>query len=166
MTGMARAMGTSLMGAQELISKNKNFWLTVSWTYILRPIQPLSAMLHQHSALISWRASCASTIKYYDKTVVLWHNRTARCCDRTRTLACHVQDFVLSHVVGNLRLFVLLRFRQEDFSENLVETSLSPWLLESDLYAQFRIQGSSLGQLHPQTYPFWYKCANFLCLPN
>jgi len=33
---------------------------------------------------------CASITKYCDKTVVLWHNRTIRYCDRARTLAHRV----------------------------------------------------------------------------
>jgi len=41
-------------------------------------------------------------------------------------------SFTLQEKLG---LYVLLRFRQEDFSENLVETSLSPWVLESDFCA-------------------------------
>jgi len=47
-------------------------------------------MLRPYSTLILCTASCASTIKYYDKTVVLWHNRSVRHCDRTRTLACYI----------------------------------------------------------------------------
>jgi len=31
---------------------------------------------------------------------------------------------------------VLLHFRQEDISQNLAETSLSPWLWESDCYTK------------------------------
>jgi len=48
----------------------------------LRPIHPLTAVLHQYSALILCRASCAGSIKHYDKTV--------RRCDRTRTLVCRL----------------------------------------------------------------------------
>jgi len=33
----------------------------------------------------------ASATKHYDKIAVLWHNTRVRHCNRTRTLACHVQ---------------------------------------------------------------------------
>jgi len=43
MAGMARAMGATLMGAQKL-----KYWITVSWTSILRPMHSYTAKLHQH----------------------------------------------------------------------------------------------------------------------
>jgi len=50
--GMARAMGYTLTGTQKSLGLNLDLLLTVSSTSILRPIQPLSAKLRQHSALI------------------------------------------------------------------------------------------------------------------
>ena len=52
MTGMARPMDATVMGAQKLLGKNKNLFLIVSSTSsILGLIQQLLAKLHQHSAL-------------------------------------------------------------------------------------------------------------------
>jgi len=45
------------------------------------------------------------------------------------------EDLILSHAAAKtVRAAAILR--QEDFSQNLVETSLSAWLLESDCHAQ------------------------------
>jgi len=40
-----------------------------------------------------------------------------------------------SHAIGKAKSGCGLLFRQEDTSQNMVETSLGPWLLESDYYA-------------------------------
>jgi len=39
-----------LLGAQNLLGKIENLWLAVSSISILRPIQLLTAQLHQYSA--------------------------------------------------------------------------------------------------------------------
>ena len=128
-------------GAQELLGKNENFWLRVSWIAILRPIQPLTAMLRastqrpylmqgelrQHHQLF-WQ-NCDIMTQRDGQT--LWQNQNARLQ--------YLRDRVLSHAERKARQSVMLRFRQDDFSQHLVETSLSPWLLESDCYRQWRI---------------------------
>jgi len=40
-----------------------------------------------------------------------------------------------SHAIRKLGKSVLLRFGQDDISQNLVVTSLSQWMCESDFYA-------------------------------
>jgi len=84
---------------------------------------------------ISW-AYFASTSKHYDKTVVLWHAITRGSDIVTRTLACRicVPSFFSSYK-KRLSQSVLLHFRQEDISQNLAETSLSPWPWEFNCYA-------------------------------
>jgi len=81
---------------------------------------------HPNLARALNRACYASTTKYHCKTVVWWHNKTVRNCDKTRTLACHIyQTSSFSHYKKGKSL---QHFRQEDISHNLAETSLSPWL--------------------------------------
>jgi len=136
--------GATLMGAQEWLGKSKNFSLTVSWTSILCHIQSLWANLHQHSALISCRASCASTVM---TKLMYCYTNTIGCY--TNTIGWpDLQDLVLYYTVrkaNTVRAAAIQPAR--DLSQNPVETSISLWLLESDCYAQLRIQGDSLGQL-------------------
>jgi len=74
MSGMARAMGVTLMATQKLLGKNQNLSLAVSSTSILHPIQDTtincipSSLQRPSNAIV--RACCAST-NYCDKTVVL-----------------------------------------------------------------------------------------------
>ena len=70
------------------------FLITVTWTTSLRTMQSLTANASTQRPYLM-QASCSSTIKFYDKTGVLWHNTMVRHCDKTRTLACHLQDLVL-----------------------------------------------------------------------
>jgi len=72
MAGMARAMGATLIGAQQLFGKNQNLRLAVSSTSVLLHIQPLTAQLHQCSALnfVLIPVCCTST-KVCDKIVAL-----------------------------------------------------------------------------------------------
>jgi len=74
MAVMARVMGATLMGTQELLGKNKKLGLAVSLTSILRPIQDTTinctaASIQPPSDAVI-RACCAST-KHCGKTVVL-----------------------------------------------------------------------------------------------
>jgi len=74
-------------------------------------------------------------MKHYDKAVVLLPNTTVRLCDRTRTLLCRIHKTSFSRYKERyLNQSVLLFFKQEDISRDQVETSQSPWLLESDCY--------------------------------
>jgi len=45
-------MGVTWTGAQKFFGKNKKLLLFISSTSILHLIQPLTATLHQHNALI------------------------------------------------------------------------------------------------------------------
>ena len=45
-----------------------------------------------------------------------------------------------------------MRFKASGLRQNLVETILSPWLIEPDCYAQWRIQGE-----------VWGNCALKVC---
>jgi len=91
----------------------------------------------QRPSIAIIRACCAST-KHCDKTMKLWHNITVRHCDSTRTLPCNICKTSPSdssrYKKGFVSQFVLMRFREEDVSQNVVVTSLSQWLWESDCY--------------------------------
>jgi len=79
---MAHAMGATLMGMQKLLCKIRNCGLQfVCWTTILCPYKHL-----QQSWINITSLCCVSTIKYNDKTVILWYNTTIGHCDRTRML--------------------------------------------------------------------------------
>ena len=63
-----------------------------------------------------------------------------------------LQDLVLSHAVRKANTVRAAAIQVRDFSQNQVQTSLSPWLLESHCHAQLWLQErGSAGQLHPQT---------------
>jgi len=110
---------------------------TVPWTYILRPcIHKLQSCINAASSPNAFRwACCASTTEHYDKIAVLWHNTRADIAtEQERSLAMSMRPRP-SHVIRKHKLDLLLHFRQVDIIENLVEMSLSPWLWESDCYA-------------------------------
>ena len=67
------------------------------------------------------------------QTVALGYNTKGRHCDWTITLVCHTSSIPRPFdALGKVRSQpVLLRFRQEDISQNLVETIVCPWLWES-----------------------------------
>jgi len=48
---MARSMRATLMGAQNLLGKNKKLWLAVSSTSILHPVQHINCTAASNSTL-------------------------------------------------------------------------------------------------------------------
>ena len=93
-----------------------------------------AASIQRPSNAIIW-VCCVST-KHCEKTVVLWHNTTVRHCDRTRTLPCNTSssDSYKQGFASQFE-FVVMGFRQEDVGQNVVVTSLSQCLWESDCHA-------------------------------
>jgi len=84
--------GRHFDGDAKLLGKNCNFYLQfLKLLFCSPPTINCNAASTQRQSLMQGK-NCARTIKYYDKTMLLW----------------------------------LPRFRQENLSQNLVETSLSP----------------------------------------
>ena len=84
-----------------------------------------------------WGWACTpayyTTAKHYDKSVVLWQNTTFRHCDRTRTLYVSSARHHPSHALRKSKSLHTVVFQaRRYYSQNLVRTTLSPSLWESD----------------------------------